>query len=49
MSGILDTGSSFLTIPKDAYTNIIKIKYGNENYCTDSENIFPIIALRIND
>ena len=47
---IVDTGSSFLTLPKKVYTEIIKKKFFNStNYCTEFERVFPIIDLRIED
>ena len=46
--GIIDTGSSFITIPENTYDEILSVKFNEDNYCEDVDTIFPVISYQIN-
>lgn len=45
---LLDTGSSFISLPSEAYYEIVRIKFGNQHYCENYLTLFPTISFRIN-
>lgn len=44
---VLDTGSSYLTLPEDIYHDLIWIKFGHEEYCDKSKDIFPTLTYKV--
>ena len=43
--GIVDSGSSFITLPEKAYQELIKSKFQNLNYCSGDK--MPTIVMKI--
>lgn len=43
--GIVDSGSSFITLPEKAYQELIKTKFKNLDYCSSDK--MPTIVMKI--
>ena len=46
---ILDSGSSYLTLPENLFNEIIWIKFSVDDYCDRSDEIFPILTFRVHE